>query len=89
MPAKNYNEVCAVQAIPTPKMELSDRLKQIIKELAVTEEVLCETMFNVDLTRPDGTILPQPECHFQSVDMIELLVSNIQRISSNLQNKLR
>ncbi len=77
---------CAVMA---PKMELSDKLKQIIRRISSIEEVLNETLFNTCLRRFETSEFRESECHTESVDQIDERLMNLERVVEALNLELR
>lgn len=77
------------QQVEATQMELSDRLKSIIKELRITEEVLNNTYYNTVGNLLESVELIEPECHLQSIDAIERMTYSVQAIANRLFEKLR
>lgn len=72
------------------RMELSDRLKSIIKELILTEEILNNAYCGVTSARMDAIKVQQePSCHLEAIDAIEVLLANVHFIAIRISDELR
>jgi hypothetical protein len=77
------------QAVPVPRMELSDRFKEVIKELVITHENLSNAISNVTDCRPDAIKMIEPCCHKHSIEVIEDLARQLEVLSDNLHRELK
>jgi hypothetical protein len=77
------------QAAPVPQMEISDRFKEVIKELIIIHENLSNTMSNVTGCRPDTLKMLEPSCHKHAIEIIEDVVCQLQVLSDNLHRELK
>lgn len=92
-PYSNQNVAKALNAcepMESPRMETSDKLKQIIKELHITEELLNDTMWNVCLERRErDEKIPEPQCMQEAISSIESMVYWIKHIAEKLHFELK
>lgn len=87
----NLNVKCNdSECVAAPKIDHSDRLKQLIKELVITREIVCNTHCNIVGYQPEtikinGDVL----CHFHAIECIEELTRDIQRITNDVYELLK
>lgn len=87
---QGQNAVNCCEPVPVPKMQMSDRLLLLMKEMDVTGKLLNDAMWNVCLERYErNEKITEPECIHQSIDVLENMVYWVQRMAEKLNNELR
>jgi hypothetical protein len=72
-----------------PSLELSDRLKCIIKTVLDIEDYMCNTISNVKGHKPALLTPDEPNCMLEAIEVIESEVGVLSDLVRDLHNTLR